>query len=99
MGLSLAYYNLESELPTQSTITAWPFSPELVPQPVAKRPGRASLKTTLAFRLPKAEAVLRTMPLPQGFEEFLVDLRNTLGLEPPILAIEAPPAPMAEAPN
>lgn len=90
VGLSLAYHDPDSELPTQSTITAWPLSSELISQNAAKRPGRAVLKNSTAFRLPKAEASLRTMPLHRGFEEFLVDLRHTLGLSPPPLVAEAP---------
>jgi len=90
VGLSLAYHNSDSELPTQSTITAWPLSSDLITQTAAKRPGRAVLKNSTAFRLPKAEAFLRTMPLPRGFAEFLTDLRDTLGLSPPVQTIEAP---------
>jgi len=90
VGLSLAYHNSDSELPTQSTITAWPLSSDVITETAAKRPGRAVLKNSTAFRLPKAEAFLRTMPLPQGFAEFLTDLRDTLGLSPPVLTIEAP---------
>lgn len=98
VGLSLAYHNSDSELPTQSTITAWPLSSDLITQTAAKIPGRAVLKNSTAFRLPKAEAFLRTMPLPRGFAEFLIDLRDTLGLSPPVLAIEAP-LPATEAPQ
>lgn len=105
VGLSLAYHNSDSELPTQSTITAWPLSSDVITQSAAKRPGRAVLKNSTAFRLPKAEAFLRTMPLPQGFAEFLTDLRDTLGLSPPVLTMEAPeltteaPQLMTEAPE
>ena len=94
VGLSLAYHNLDSELPTQSTITAWPLSSDLISQTASKKPGRAVLKNSTAFRLPKAEAFLRTMPLRRGFEEFLGDLRDTLGLSPPQLVVEAPQPPM-----
>jgi hypothetical protein len=89
VGLSLAYHKSDSELPTQSTVTAWPLSSDLISQTAAKRPGRAVLKNSTSFRLPKAEAFLRTMPLPRGFEEFLADLRDTLGLSPPQLVVEA----------
>lgn len=107
VGLSLAYHNSYSELPTQSTITAWPLSSDLITQTAAKRPGRALMKNPTAFRLPKAEAFLRTMPLPRGFTEFLTDLRETLGLSPPVQlpAIEAPqlaiesPQPATGAPQ
>lgn len=99
--MSLAYHNSDSELPTQSTITAWPLSTEIITQTTARRPGRAVLKNSTAFRLPRAEAFLRTLPLPRGFAEFLTDLRETLGLSSPVLAIEAPPAqqPSNEAPE
>lgn len=102
MGLSLAYHNSDSELPTQSTITAWPLSAEIITQTTARRSGRAVLKNSSAFRLPRAEAFLRTFPLPRGFAEFLTDLRETLGLSSPVLAIEAPPEaqqPSTEAPQ
>lgn len=89
VGLSLAYHKSDSELPTQSTVTAWPLSSDLISQTAAKRPGRAVLKNSTSFRLPKAEAFLRTMPLPRGFEEFLADLSYTLGLSPPQLVVEA----------
>lgn len=93
VGMSLAYHNLDSELPTQSTITTWPLTTDLISQAVIK-PGRAVQKNSTAFRLPKAEAFLRTMPLPQGCEELLADLRDTLGLSPPPeQATEAPPPP------
>ncbi|KAG0580560.1 hypothetical protein M758_4G184700 [Ceratodon purpureus] len=98
VGLSLAYHNSDSELPTQSTITAWPLSTDLITQTAAKRPGRAILKNSTAFRLPKAEAFLRTMPLPRGFEEFLADLRDTLGLSSPQLVVAAPQVAI-EAPH
>ncbi|KAG0615126.1 hypothetical protein M758_5G016600 [Ceratodon purpureus] len=98
VGLSLAYHNSDSELPTQSTITAWPLSTDLITQTAAKRPGRAILKNSTAFRLPKAEAFLRTMPLPRGFEEFLGDLRDTLGLSSPQLVVAAPQVAI-EAPH
>ncbi|CAK9217528.1 hypothetical protein BDL97_02G070800 [Sphagnum fallax] len=77
VGVSLAYYNLESELPTQSSVTAWSNSAELVPQVATKR--RATSVRSTAFRLPKAEGFLRTMPLPQALDELLADLRATTG--------------------
>uniref|UniRef100_A0A7I4DVP9 Centromere protein O n=1 Tax=Physcomitrium patens TaxID=3218 RepID=A0A7I4DVP9_PHYPA len=91
VGMSLAYHNSDSELPTQSNITVWPLVAHLVSQ-TAKNSGRGVQKNAAAFRLPINEALFRAMPLPQVCDELIIDLRDTLGLSPLEQAIEAPSA-------
>lgn len=94
----MAYYNLESELPTQSIVTAWPLSPDSVSHTGSKRAGRVPTSRSSSIRLPKAEVFLRTKPLPDACEDVLGDLRSVLGLPPALLTIEASP-PTVEVPS
>jgi hypothetical protein len=87
VGVSLAYYNLKSELPTQSSVIAWSRPAELRPQTATKR--QATTVHSSAFHLPKAEAFLLTIPLPKALDELLADLRATIGSPQSPAVIEA----------
>jgi centromere protein O len=87
VGVSLAYYNLKSELPTQSSVIAWSHPAELHPQTATKR--QATTVHSSAFHLPKAEAFLLTIPLPKALDELLADLRGTIGSPQSPAVIEA----------
>jgi hypothetical protein len=87
VGVSLAYYNLKSELPTQSSVIAWSHPAELHPQTATKR--QATTVHSSAFHLPKAEAFLLTIPLPKALDELLADLRATIGSPQSPAVIEA----------
>ncbi|KAG6554607.1 hypothetical protein Mapa_003625 [Marchantia paleacea] len=73
VGVSLAYDNPKSELPTRSVVMAWPHSVDALP-----REPPMAVQSVTAHRLLRAEGVLRDLLLPTGYEKIVADLQETI---------------------
>ncbi|KAL3697789.1 hypothetical protein R1sor_011865 [Riccia sorocarpa] len=72
VGVSLAYDNPKSELPTRSVVMAWPHTVDALPRDRSS----ASARSVTAHRLFRAEGALREVLLPLGYEKVVADLQE-----------------------
>eukprot|EP01018_Ginkgo_biloba_P007358 Gb_34425 [translate_table: standard] len=77
--VSLAYDDIDSELPTRSKVLAWPIlSSKTMGAGIGRQGNRSTVTRAIPSHLPYAEDALRTISLPQAYAEIGLNLQGTL---------------------